>query len=66
MISSEPGLGTTVRVRLPGTKHDSTTSQELLTNKPTNSPGETILLVEDKDMVREPVGRMLRTTATSS
>jgi signal transduction histidine kinase len=59
VVRSEPGLGTTIRVELPATEDVAAPAQELLPGKPTTSLGETILLVEDEDMVREPTKRIL-------
>jgi two-component system, cell cycle sensor histidine kinase and response regulator CckA len=59
LIRSEPERGTIIRVELPATSDD-ITPQEVSDCKPATSLGETILLVEDEDMVREPTGRMLR------
>jgi two-component system, cell cycle sensor histidine kinase and response regulator CckA len=58
-IYSEPGLGTTVRVCLPATAH---AKPEARSTRPSASPrarGETVLLVEDEEIVREPTRRML-------
>jgi hypothetical protein len=58
-IYSEPGLGTTVRVNIPTT---SDAISELRGEKPSvplASNGETVLLVEDEEIVREPTRRML-------
>jgi CheY-like chemotaxis protein len=55
-ISSEPGLGTTVKVFLP--RHDLT--QGDLTEAPASLRGdETILVVEDEDGVRELMWKIL-------
>jgi PAS domain S-box-containing protein len=59
VVRSEPGLGTTICVELPATEDDLGPAQEVLPGKPTASLGETILLVEDEDMVREPTMRIL-------
>ena len=58
-IYSEPGLGTTVRVNLPATVD--AYSEELHPTPVAVAPskGETLLLVEDESIVREPVRRML-------
>jgi PAS domain S-box-containing protein len=60
LIRSEPGVGTTIRVELPATSDDITPTHDVVQGEPAKSLGETILLVEDEDMVREPIGRMLR------
>jgi PAS domain S-box-containing protein len=59
VVSSELGLGTTVRVEIPATEDVAGPAQEVLPGKPTTSLGETILLVEDEDIVREPTKRIL-------
>ena len=59
VVRSEPGLGTTIRVELPATEDVAAPAQEVLSGKPMPSLGETILLVEDEDMVREPTKRIL-------
>jgi two-component system cell cycle sensor histidine kinase/response regulator CckA len=59
VVRSEPGLGTTIRVELPTTEAVAGPAQEVLPGKPTTSLGETILLVEDEDIVREPTMRIL-------
>jgi CheY-like chemotaxis protein len=59
MARSEPGAGTTIRVELPATDEVAEPAQELLPGQATTSLGETILLVEDEDMVREPTKRIL-------
>jgi PAS domain S-box-containing protein len=58
-IQSEPGLGTTVRVQLPATNDSVSATREPIVGAPARSPNETILLVEDEDIVREPAARML-------
>jgi PAS domain S-box-containing protein len=57
-ISSEVGTGTTIRVDLPAT-HDTTTAPRSVMPDAPMARCETVLLVEDEDIVREPVGRML-------
>jgi PAS domain S-box-containing protein len=59
VVSSELGLGTTVRVEIPATEDVAGPAQDVLPGKPTTSLGETILLVEDEDIVREPTKRIL-------
>jgi PAS domain S-box-containing protein len=59
-LDSEPGLGTTIRVDLPATPDDpATDARKDPPVIPSTSSGETILLVEDEDMVRVPAERML-------
>jgi PAS domain S-box-containing protein len=58
-IYSEPDLGTTIRVLLPVTQDSAPAHRTIPAPRPTASHGETILLVEDEDMVREPARRML-------
>jgi len=58
-LYSEPGVGTTVRVNLPTT---SETQPVIGGDQPPVSVaarGETVLLVEDEDIVREPTRRIL-------
>jgi PAS domain S-box-containing protein len=57
-IYSEPGLGTSVRVYLPVTVEEPV---RRVRHKEVAPPGrrETVLLVEDEDIVRDPVRRML-------
>ena len=64
-IYSEPGVGTTIRVDLPATSDASRGASR--TPSPTSrslANGETVLLVEDEEIVREPARRMLGGTAT--
>ena len=58
-IYSGPGLGTSVRIELPATQDDATTAQKTPPDRSLTSAGETILLVDDEDIVREPAGRIL-------
>jgi PAS domain S-box-containing protein len=58
-IDSEPGLGTTITVDLPATSDESIPAQPTRGERSLTSRGETILLVEDEDMIREPARRML-------
>ena len=57
-ISSEVGAGTTIRVDLPATSDASAAPRSVMPEVPV-ARGETVLLVEDEEIVREPVGRML-------
>jgi len=57
-ISSQVGVGTTIRVDLPATADASATPRLTIPEVPVAN-GETVLLVEDEEIVREPVGRML-------
>ena len=57
-ISSEVGAGTTIRVDFPATSDASAAPRSVMPDVPL-ARGETVLLVEDEDIVREPVGRML-------
>jgi hypothetical protein len=57
-IYSEPGLGTTIRVFLPGTGEEPA-GASAAAKVAWSRGGETILLVEDEDIVREPTRRML-------
>ncbi|HWW54588.1 MAG TPA: PAS domain S-box protein, partial [Acidimicrobiales bacterium] len=58
-IHSELGLGTTVRVYLPATLDSRSHRGEGGPDVPLVASGETVLLVEDEDFVREPARRML-------
>jgi CheY-like chemotaxis protein len=55
-VSSEPGLGTTVKVFLPRVEADDQATQDV---PPSVSGDETILLVEDEDGVRELMWKIL-------
>lgn len=59
VVRSEPGLGTTIRVELPTTEEVAGPVLKVPPGRPAASLGETILLVEDEDMVREPTMRIL-------
>ncbi len=59
MIYSEPGVGTTVRILLPGTNQAVGTPAAAASHHSSSGGGRTILLVEDEEMVREPARRML-------
>ena len=58
-IYSEPGIGTTVRIYLPSVEGPA--SVRSAARKASVGPvkGETILLVEDEEIVRQPAGRFL-------
>jgi CheY-like chemotaxis protein len=58
-IYSEPGLGTTVRVNLPATSDPRSDRVSAPLRAPEPGHGETVLLVEDEEIVREPTRRML-------
>ena len=58
-IHSEPGLGTTIRVDLPATPGTTLPPPELPQEAPPRGNGETVLLVEDEDIVRDPARRVL-------
>lgn len=57
-IYSEQGLGTTIRVNLPATTDDASAGAGD-EGDPRSGRGETVLLVEDEEMVREPARRLL-------
>ena len=59
-IYSEPGVGTTVKVYLPATEGVPAEGADELDTHTLRGHGETILLVEDEDIVREPASRLLR------
>jgi PAS domain S-box-containing protein len=58
-IHSEPGIGTSVRVNLPATDADVSEQPEARRPDAFAVTGETILLVEDEDVVRDPARRLL-------
>jgi hypothetical protein len=59
-IRSTPGLGTTVRVDLPATTDAPMPLRAVRSAPPaTTAGGETVLLVDDETLVREPVRRVL-------
>jgi PAS domain S-box-containing protein len=58
-IYSEPGLGTTIRVALPATTDAAAPQAEAARPQSVRGNGETILLVEDEEIVRIPAQRML-------
>jgi PAS domain S-box-containing protein len=58
-ISSESGVGTSIIVDLPVTHDDPTPGRATPRERSLTAHGETILLVEDEAMVREPARRML-------
>jgi CheY-like chemotaxis protein len=58
-ILSAPGSGTTIRVHLPGTSEARSELRDLKPGTPLVANGETVLLVEDEAIVREPVRRTL-------
>jgi len=58
-IVSTPGAGTTVRVDLPATTDAALTPRSSHPDELQPATGETILLVEDEAIVREPARRML-------
>jgi PAS domain S-box-containing protein len=58
-IESEPGAGTTVRVRLPAASGQEPAAAEVEPQLPAGN-GERVLLVEDEDAVRDVVLRLLQ------
>jgi CheY-like chemotaxis protein len=58
-IYSEPGLGTTIRINLPATFDPASEPRQAKPDVPLSAMGETVLLVEDEAIVREPLRRML-------
>jgi CheY-like chemotaxis protein len=59
VISSEPGVGTNVEVMLPATDAIVNATPEVPSRRSLAASGETILLVEDEEIVREPTRRIL-------
>ena len=59
VLYSEPDLGTAIRVDLPATREDATDAPKPLPEIVLRSAGETVLLVDDEDMVRVPAERIL-------
>jgi PAS domain S-box-containing protein len=59
VIYSEPSLGTTIRVHVPVTHEQERRAAPKGAEPSAGSQGETILLVEDEEIVREPARRML-------
>jgi PAS domain S-box-containing protein len=58
-ISSDPGWGTTVQVELPATTHSAVPLRLPAPGAIPSAGGETILLVEDEVIIREPARRLL-------
>jgi CheY-like chemotaxis protein len=58
-IYSEPGLGTTIRVNLPATSDDPSAPRLPTRSERPAAKDETVLLVEDEEIVREPARRLL-------
>jgi CheY-like chemotaxis protein len=58
-IDSELGSGTIVRVDLPATTETMATRREARTDLRLSGNGETLLLVEDEQIVRDPAARLL-------
>lgn len=58
-IESEPGAGTTIRVDLPATSETQAKHRAMPPNAKPPEEGETVLLVEDEAIVREPAQRLL-------
>jgi PAS domain S-box-containing protein len=58
-IDSKVDLGTTVRIDLPITGEAEAQPRASRPDMPLSAKGETVLLVEDEEIVRDPVGRML-------
>lgn len=58
-IYSEVGLGTTVKVYLPPVKAGLTSSKPKAEKFLDSTAGETVLLVEDEELVRQPAAMML-------
>lgn len=58
-IDSEPGRGTTIRVDLPATSESRSTHRAPRQEGGLHEQGETVLLVEDEAIVRDPAQRLL-------
>jgi PAS domain S-box-containing protein len=58
-IYSEPGIGTTVRIYLPAVEGPAGIPSTMRKAQVGPVKGETILLVEDEEIVRQPAGRFL-------
>ena len=58
-IYSEPGLGTTVRVFLPAAVDSEPAPDDTMSPLRSSTRGETVLLVENEEIVRVPAGRIL-------
>ena len=60
-ISSQPGTGTTVRVLLPCTKREASITRPVCRDEDHESqfPQPTILIVEDEDLLRQAVSKVL-------
>jgi PAS domain S-box-containing protein len=59
VIESKPGSGTTIRVDLPVTSDPKSAPRDAKPDVPLAAKGETVLLVEDEEIVREPAQRLL-------
>jgi two-component system, cell cycle sensor histidine kinase and response regulator CckA len=58
-LTSQPGVGTVVRIDLPAAEH-ATAAKPRSEHRPAGGNGETVLVVEDDDDVRDMVALMLR------
>src|SRR5262249_45825423 len=58
-VESAPGQGTTVRIELPGTAKETQPSAGPTAGAGPDTAGQTVLLVEDDDPVREVARRIL-------
>jgi hypothetical protein len=59
LIDSELGLGTTIRINLPATKDAMAKLRDATPDVHLCARGETVLIVEDEEIVREPARRLL-------
>ena len=66
-LSSLPGTGTTVQIMLPGSEQNAATHSTIagLGSETFSSRGATILVVEDEDLLRQGVAKMLRKNGLS-
>jgi len=58
-VYSEPGMGTTLKLYVPASQQEAMQEPEKEGRRTSTARGETILLVEDEDAVREPTRRLL-------
>lgn len=59
-VKSQPGVGTTIRVYFPAQNHHNNVSDESYATNTTSEGHGTILLVDDDDLLRNSIARMLK------